>query len=68
MALEEKPQMNQHPRRSRLPTAALVLTAAATLCLPLEARADKKEFLALTQQIATLQGQVAEAEKAQADT
>jgi tol-pal system protein YbgF len=31
------------------------------------ARADKKEFAALTQQIATLQGQVAEAEKARND-
>lgn len=38
--------------------AALVGAVAAP------ARADKKEFMALTQQIATLQGQVAEAEQA----
>jgi tol-pal system protein YbgF len=37
------------------------------LSLPSAARADKKEFLALTQQIATLQGQVAEAEQARID-
>jgi tol-pal system protein YbgF len=37
------------------------------LSVPSAARADKKEFLALTQQIATLQGQVAEAEQARVD-
>ena len=68
MPLEEKSQMNQRQRRSSLPTATLVLAAVGAFCLPLPAHADKKEFLALTQQIATLQGQVAEAEKAQADT
>ena len=51
--------------KSRLRTIALL--ALASLAIPGTARADKKEFLALTQQIATLQGQVAEAEQARAD-
>lgn len=41
--------------------------ALAAVLLPATARADKKEFLALTQQIATLQGQVAEADQARLD-
>ncbi|MEO8499828.1 MAG: tetratricopeptide repeat protein, partial [Vicinamibacteria bacterium] len=45
-----------------LRNAALISLMA--LAMPGVARADKKEFLALTQQIATLQGQVAEAEQA----
>lgn len=48
-------------RISRIRNAALI---GAVLALPSVARADKKEFMALTQQIATLQGQVAEAEQA----
>ncbi len=48
------------------PRTALFM--ASILMLPSLARADKKEFLALTQQIATLQGQVAEAERARLDS
>ena len=44
--------------------AALLATA---LLLPTAAHADKKEFQALTSQIATLQGQVAEAEQARVE-
>lgn len=56
----------KHPDLKTVFTA----TAAAGLLLLCAgpARADKKEFMALTQQIATLQGQVAEAEQARADT
>ena len=43
------------------------LAALCALAFPSVARADKKEFLALTQQIATLQGQVAEADQARLD-
>lgn len=53
-----------HPATSL--RSALFLALAA-LALPAVARADKKEFLALTQQIATLQGQVAEADQARLD-
>ncbi len=45
-----------------------LFVALCALCFPSVARADKKEFMALTQQIATLQGQVAEAEQARLDT
>jgi tol-pal system protein YbgF len=45
----------------------VALTTLLALAFPVVARADKKEFLALTQQIATLQGQVAEAEQARLD-
>jgi len=44
-----------------------VLFALLALAFPSLAHADKKEFLALTQQIATLQGQVAEADQARLD-
>jgi len=44
-----------------------VLVVLLALAFPNVARADKKEFLALTQQIATLQGQVAEADQARLD-
>jgi tol-pal system protein YbgF len=56
--------------RVPLPPAPLRFVALAALCslaFPSLARADKKEFLALTQQIATLQGQVAEADQARLD-
>ena len=56
--------MNTHPS-IRLKTHLLLLVSL--LSLPSMARADKKEFMALTQQIATLQGQVAEAEQARID-
>ena len=58
--------MRVHP-----PLASLRFVLLAGLCalaLPSPARADKKEFMALTQQIATLQGQVAEADQARLDT
>lgn len=42
----------------------LLVLVALALAFPGAARADKKEFTALTAQIATLQGQVAEAEQA----
>lgn len=45
----------------------ILLTTVCALAFPSLARADKKEFLALTQQIATLQGQVAEADQARLD-
>ena len=57
--------MKQSTTKSPFSLAGIL--AMAALCLPASARADKREFLALTQQIATLQGQVAEAEKAQID-
>jgi tol-pal system protein YbgF len=53
-----------HERR----TSRLLLLALAVFGFPTFARADKKEFMALTQQIATLQGQVAEAEQARAES
>lgn len=53
---------------TRRPFRSLLILALAALAFPTIARADKKEFLALTQQIATLQGQVAEAEQARLDT
>jgi len=43
---------------------AIFIVVVAALAFPTSARADKKEFMALTQQIATLQGQVAESEQA----
>jgi len=46
----------------------MVLLAVLLASVPAVARADKKEFLALTQQIATLQGQVAEAERARIES
>ncbi|MBX7185217.1 MAG: tol-pal system protein YbgF [Vicinamibacteria bacterium] len=46
------------------PLRFVLLVAMCALAFPTVARADKKEFLALTQQIATLQGQVAEADQA----
>jgi len=46
------------------PTLLIAIVVVATLAFPSAARADKKEFMALTQQIATLQGQVAESEQA----
>lgn len=46
----------------------VLLAGLCALAFPSTARADKKEFLALTQQIATLQGQVAEADQARLDT
>ncbi|MEO8362736.1 MAG: tol-pal system protein YbgF [Vicinamibacteria bacterium] len=52
-------------RPSRLLSVIAVVTAV--LLFPSPARADKKEFMALTQQIATLQGQVAEAEQARVE-
>ncbi len=55
--------MTDHRHTSRI----LALTLSF-LALPTLARADKKEFLALTQQIATLQGQVAEAEQARIES
>lgn len=51
-----------------VPFRLTVFLALCALCFPSVARADKKEFMALTQQIATLQGQVAEAEQARLDT
>ena len=50
------------------PSRTLLLIAVSLLILPSAARADKKEFLALTQQIATLQGQVAEADQARIES
>jgi len=50
------------------PLRFVTLVALSVLAFPSVARADKKEFLALTQQIATLQGQVAEADQARLDT
>lgn len=58
--------MTVHPRRAARKTATFV--ALSLIFLPSVVRADKKEFLALTQQIATLQGQVAEAERARTET
>lgn len=58
--------MRVHQPVTPLRLALLVLLGG--LALPSVARADKKEFLALTQQIATLQGQVAEADQARLDT
>lgn len=52
----------------RLPHRSLLLAAACLLAIPSWARADKKEYLALSQQIATLQGQVAEADQARAES
>jgi tol-pal system protein YbgF len=49
---------------SKFKAAALI---AAVFALPSPARADKKEFTALTAQIATLQGQVADAEQARVE-
>ena len=49
------------------PLRFVLVAVFGALALPSVARADKKEFLALTQQIATLQGQVAEAEQARID-
>lgn len=46
----------------------LGLLAVITFALPGISQADKKEFMALTQQIATLQGQVAEADQARIDS
>ena len=46
---------------------SVLLFAITALALPAVARADKKEFMALTQQIAMLQGQVAEGEQARLD-
>ena len=57
--------MRVSPPNAPFRLALLVLPMA--LAFPGEARADKKEFLALTQQIATLQGQVAEADQARLD-
>lgn len=55
---------------TRLPRRNLSLPALAVclLAIPSWARADKKEYLALSQQIATLQGQVAEADQARAES
>lgn len=53
---------------TRIPRAAFTLALLGLLAaFPSPAHADKKEFMALTQQIATLQGQVAEAEQARID-
>ncbi len=52
----------------RLPHSSLQLVAACLLAIPSWARADKKEYLALSQQIATLQGQVAEADQVRAES
>lgn len=46
----------------------LLVPALCFLAIPSEVRADKKEYLALSQQIATLQGQVAEADQARAES
>lgn len=54
-------------RRIARPLLMLGLAAAA-VGLAAPAHADKKEFMALTQQIATLQGQVAEADQARAES
>lgn len=54
--------------KSPAPLRFVMLAALCALAFPSAARADKKEFLALTQQIATLQGQVAEADQARLDT
>lgn len=51
----------------RRPFKSALILALVAVAFPEAARADKKEFLALTQQIATLQGQVAEAEQARLD-
>lgn len=63
--------INTHRSRNlmTLPTILrnAVVVALVALALPSVARADKKEFLALTQQIAMLQGQVAEADQARLD-
>ncbi len=53
--------------QSPAPLRCVTLAALCALAFPSLARADKKEFLALTQQIATLQGQVAEADQARLD-
>ena len=45
----------------------LALPALLALCAPVVAHADKKEFNALTAQIAMLQGQVADAEQARVE-
>lgn len=65
-----EPEMTATPmtpsiKKSLRATAALV---AVLTILPSAARADKKEYLALTQQISVLQGQVAEAEQARAQS
>lgn len=52
----------------RLSLRASAALAVGLLLLPSPARADKKEYLALTQQISVLQGQVAEAEQARAQS
>jgi tol-pal system protein YbgF len=49
-------------------TRNALLALAALLAIPSQVRADKKEYLALSQQIATLQGQVAQAEQARAES
>jgi tol-pal system protein YbgF len=49
-------------------SSRLAVLLAIALAFPSSARADKKEFMALTQQIATLQGQVAEADQARLET
>jgi tol-pal system protein YbgF len=64
-------QPTKVPTAMRLPSCSPIKTATLlclALALPASARADKKEFMALTQQIATLQGQVAEAEQARLET
>jgi len=50
------------------PLRLFLFALVGALAFPAVARADKKEFMALTQQIATLQGQVAEADQARLDT
>ncbi len=50
-----------------IPIRTIILLTISALAFPSAARADKKEFMALTQQIATLQGQVAEGEQARAN-
>lgn len=52
----------------RLPRPHLLLIAACLLAAPSTTLADKKEYLALSQQIATLQGQVAEADQARTES
>lgn len=58
------------PMTPSLPTTlrATAAMAVGLLILPSLARADKKEYLALTQQISVLQGQVADAEQARAQS
>lgn len=52
----------------RIPRPLLILGLSALVgAVATPAHADKKEFMALTQQIATLQGQVAESEQARID-